>query len=61
MKFVNVFYADQLADRLNNVTAKVDGRWVAARPIGYIGFFHRVRCAWEVFRGRADILKWYKQ
>lgn len=37
-----------------------DGRWVAARPMGWQGLSlrTRLRCAWLVFTGRADVLQW---
>lgn len=40
-----------------------DGRWVPARSMGYPGLclFHRLRCAWLVFTGRADVLLWEGQ
>jgi len=40
-----------------------DGRWVPARPYGWQGLLlrHRLRCAWLVFTGRADVLQWEGQ
>jgi len=40
-----------------------DGRWVAARPEGWGGPCLRLRlkCAWLVFTGRADVLQWVGQ
>jgi hypothetical protein len=35
-----------------------DGRWIPARPMGYASFMNRVRCAWKVFTGEADIVEW---
>lgn len=37
-----------------------DGRWVPARPMGWqgISLCQRIRCAWMVFTGRADVLQW---
>lgn len=35
--------------------------WVIGRPIGFIGFWHRVKCAWLVFREKADIVIWKYQ
>lgn len=36
-----------------------DGRWVAARPMGWQGLRlrSRVLCAWMVFTGRWDVLR----
>lgn len=40
-----------------------DGRYVACRPAswGGIALRKRLRCAWMVFTGRADILTWTGQ
>ena len=38
-----------------------DGRYVLARPISGTFRFERLKAAWEVFRGRADALKWTEQ
>lgn len=41
-----------------------DGRWVAARAEGWDGLYGlrlRFKCAWLVFTGRADALKWIGQ
>lgn len=40
-----------------------DGRWVAARPLGWSGLClrQRLRAAWLVFTGRADVLQWTGQ
>ncbi len=35
-----------------------DGRWVPARPLGFYGLRSRLRCAWDVFTGRADAVYW---
>ena len=37
--------------------------WVLARPVGYQGLFiiHRIKCAWMVFTGKADVLTWHKE
>lgn len=35
-----------------------DGRWVPARPLGYMSFGQRIKAAWLVFTGRADALTW---
>lgn len=40
-----------------------DGRWVAARPESWAGLRlrFRLKCAWLVFTGRADVLQWTEQ
>ena len=35
-----------------------DGRWVPARPLGFLSWQSRWKAAWLVFTGRADALKW---
>ena len=37
---------------------EIDGQWVPARPLGFYSLWHRIRCAWLVFTGKADALKW---
>lgn len=34
------------------------GYWAPARPVGYISFWHRIQCAWQVFIGKADAVIW---
>jgi hypothetical protein len=55
-------------ESLKRTTANVqcglpDGRFVAARPMGWQGLClrERLRCAWLVFTGRADVLRWEGQ
>lgn len=40
-----------------------DGRWVEARAEGWSGICLRLRlrAAWLVFTGRADVLQWIEQ
>ena len=58
---INIWNADDLPARLQGVKAEIDGRWVAARPMGWDSIWFRLKCAWRVFRMEADILLWYKQ
>lgn len=39
---------------------KVDGKWVPARPLGYMGLQlkERLRCAWLAFTGKCDLVEW---
>lgn len=61
------FYADDLKDW--NVSTAVQHPiagevWVAARPecaTWETTIFHRLRLAWIVFTGKADILRWRQQ
>lgn len=34
------------------------GKWALARPIGYIGFWHTLKCALKVLKHEADIIIW---
>lgn len=38
--------------------ALINGEWVAARPLGDDSILWRIRCAWKVFKGEYDCLKW---
>jgi hypothetical protein len=42
----------------HNRTQTEDGNWVPARPLGYFSFRYRLWCAWQVFTGNCDVLKW---
>ena len=57
---MNVFVGERdLKD--NGVTAEVNGKWVTARPIGYMSLWHQIKCAWLVFREKADMVVWETQ
>lgn len=61
---INIFIGeDDLKDKGNAVGIHVEGlqRWVVARPAGYQSFWHRVSCAWKVFKEQADIVIWKYQ
>lgn len=56
----NIFYGEHdLKDQ--GVTHEVRGRWIPTRPIGYIGFWHTLKCAWMVLTNQADIVVWEYQ
>lgn len=62
-QYPNLIGVEDVIKWSKEVTAGIpDGkggtRWVPARSHGYASFFHRVRCAWLVFTGRADALTW---
>jgi len=38
--------------------ARGNAHWVPARTEGYPSVWHRFKCAWLVFTGRADALTW---
>jgi len=56
MKGINVFSAEALGDWPN--TAQTAVGWVLARPIGKTGIRWRLKMAWKVFTGEADVLFW---
>lgn len=65
MKGVPRYYTPELLARSTQGIARglPDGRWVACRPEGWQGLClrHRVKAAWLVFTGRADVLTWEGQ
>ena len=62
MKGINIFNADDFDKKDKAKTqAFIDKAWHLARPIGDYSPMHRFKCAWEVFTGKADVLRFYKQ
>lgn len=53
---VSEFTASELR-KWSNDTYSTNG-WKPARPIGQTGFFYRLKKAWKVFVGDADIVTW---
>ena len=43
--------------RADNQT-KYAGKWIPAKPEPYYHWWHRLKDAWEVFRYRAEAIKW---
>lgn len=41
-----------------HVSVEINGNWYPARPVGFHSFWSRISLAWEVFTGRADVLRW---
>jgi len=60
-KTTYIHSADDLKRHLNETSTFIDEKWVAVRPIGYSSFTYRLKAAWKVFTGQADVIKWYKQ
>lgn len=54
----NVFIGERDLKDNGSVMQVKPNRWVPMRPIGYIGIAYRIRCAWRVLRGQADIVQW---
>lgn len=62
MNTPTTYTPEQLADY--SVTCCLpNGKWVAARPLGWQGIClkRRIKAAWMVFTGRADVLVWTGQ
>lgn len=59
MKGINHITAYQIKHWENDVN--IHGKWTPARPYGRTGLFRRIKSAWMVFNGKADVLIWYKQ
>jgi hypothetical protein len=56
----NTYTADHIKHEHCVQAGLPDGRWVMARPMGWSGLClrMRLRAAWLVFTGRADVLMW---
>ncbi len=48
------------ADKLSECKKLIDNKWVIARPLGG-PFLWRLWDAWQVIRGKADAVFFYKQ
>jgi len=55
-----VINASQLAQAWGAQIELEDGRWVAARALGFFGYCwgYRLKVAWKVFTGEWDALHW---
>jgi hypothetical protein len=60
-----MYKIEELIQWSSEIAACIDGRYVPARPLpfnyGSIFCIRRLKDAWEVFRGRADAVKWTGQ
>jgi len=43
---------------LRNNETEINGKWVPARPFGLFSLRNRLRLAWKVFTGKADVFTW---
>jgi hypothetical protein len=57
MKGINVIEADTLKE-WDCVKRTQDDNWVLARPHGDTSLLCRLKLAYQVFTGRADVLVW---
>lgn len=60
MKGTHIFLGElDLKDRGCLVESSLmKGKFVKGRPIGYISFWHTLKCAWRVLTHKADIVVW---
>lgn len=58
MKYPNIFTLNNLIESININHANINNKWVPARPLGLPTFKSRLRLAWMVFTGKADVLIW---
>ena len=62
MHGVGIYHINEAKEDLpQNEHETSDGSWVVARPLGRTGLFWRIKCAWLVFRGKADLLTFTEQ
>lgn len=63
MKTPTLYYPEEVAQMVRHVAKEIEpGRWVPCRPLNYMGGLRwRLRLAWRVFVGRADVLQWEGQ
>ena len=58
-KAPNIFKLKDLMNCINQCSTQTkDGKAIPARPLGYFGVFHRFKCAYLVFTGKVDCVKW---
>lgn len=55
---LNRWDVENLVRHANSCGALIKGRYVPARPIGLFNIQHRIKMAWAVFKGRADVVFW---
>jgi hypothetical protein len=65
MKGINIYKGEEdLKDTGQTVAINHKdggGHWEVARMVGYSSLLHRIKCAWLVFREKADIVIWKNQ
>jgi hypothetical protein len=62
MRYPNITTVKSVINTANTCSCGLpDGRYVPARPLGFMSFGFRCRAAWLVFTGKADALLWEGQ
>lgn len=55
MNYPDIVHVETLAEGPQTC---INGKWMPARALGYMSVWHRFKCAWIVFTGKADALVW---
>jgi len=59
-KSPNIVTVAEVCSHVEHTHCEINGEWVPARSVGFHSIWYRIRCAWLVFTGQADALKWPK-
>lgn len=57
----NHFNSESIIEQLQENQACIDGRYVPARPFSCPSLAERIRYAWWVLTGQADVITWRGQ
>lgn len=57
-KAPTVYTLSSLQKSIEGCEACINGKYVPARPLGYYSLWWRFKCAWWIFTGKYDLLKW---
>lgn len=58
LKGTNVFYGERDIKDSGALQSHNGKNYYTSRPIGFISFLYRMKCAWKVASGNADIVMW---
>lgn len=65
MKGINIYNADTFEKETSSTKTGIRKKgklvYVKSRSIGFFHFTHRIKCALEVFNGKADIIRFTEQ
>lgn len=63
MNTPSIYFSNTVAQHLQQVQTEIAGDWVPKRPesMGGLMLMYRLHCAWHVFTGRYDVLRWPDQ
>lgn len=53
-----LWHLEDLLKQSTTVSREVDGKYIPARPLGFMSLGNRIRLAWMVFTGKADAVIW---